>query len=491
MPKNLNEVLELVKNVLEESGLDNIEVSIQGKSDDNTYMIKVVTKENDQDVDLGLVPVSFDTIGGELAVVLPSDAAISQLAAKAGLKEYKVAGKVVYASSEKEALKKVATKVKYPYVTLNGDVLRTPEEFFNYFSRVLGQVKKASDEISDLSETEKSLAEIEKDLSPERIDITDLEALDKVADTVLSKMSEWGLRTIPVKSIKEILMEAINLAKTDPTYRRLARKMKEKGGFLPLDLKASAVIVYHADGSVDFVDYSSDRAYRADLWNEPKLGEEEKRLLAELERIISSDKTSSIEAYEENLIDDLIELAQKEDATGIFSEETKDIDEILDGILMTDRGARLVASKVVASIKETASQLGIDKEISFTPRKVKREKDILYIDGEVSVGNNLVTYAAVRADKNGIVVDTPVVDILVKEYNLKKYKLGSVEGYASSEEEFLSKVFDEVEEEVKEANLKPIHIVGNDNDSKVTLWQIKEENGKYYLERLDGQTLIQ
>ena len=489
MPKNLNEVLELVKNVLEESGLDNIEVSIQGKSDDNTYMIKVVTKENDQDVDLGLVPVSFDTIGGELAVVLPSDAAISQLAAKAGLKEYKVAGRIVYASSEKEALRKVATKVKYPYITLNGDVLRTPEEFFNYFSRALGQVKKASEEISDLSETEKLLAEIEKDLSPERIDITDFEALDKVADTVLSKMGEWGFQ-IPEKSIKERLEEAINLAKTDPTYRRLARKMKEKGGFLPLDLKASAVLVYHEDGSIDFVDYDPDRMYRTRWMDESKIGEEEKRLIAELEKIISSDKTSSVDA-EERFIDELLDLAQKEDVTGIFSDNTKDIEEALEGALGVGMDVKLVASKVVASIKETASQLGVDKEISFTPRKVKREKDILYIDGEVSVGDNLVTYAAVRADKNGIVVDTPVVDILVKEYNLKKYKLGSVEGYASSEEEFLSKVFDEVEEEVKEANLKPIHIIGNDNDSKVTLWQIKEKNGKYYLERLDGQTLIQ
>jgi hypothetical protein len=490
MPKNLNEVLELVKNVLEESGFDNIEVSIQGKSDDNTYMIKVVTKENDEDVNLGLVPVSFDTIGGELAVVLPSDATISQLATKAGLKKYKVAGKMVYASSEEEALRKVATKVKYPYVTLNGNVLRTPEEFFNYFSKVLGKAKKASAE-SNLDEAEKLLFEIEKEAGSEKVEVTDFETLDKLADTILSKVGEWGMEIEPPKSVREKLREAIELAKSDSTYRRLARRMKEKGGFLPLDLKMSAAIVYDERGNAEFVDYDPDRMYRTRWMDEPKIGEEEKRLIAELEQIISSDKTSSIETHEEDLIGDLIELAQKEDVTGIFSDDTKDIEEVLEGVLGTGRDVKLVASKVVASIKETASQLGIDKEISFTPRKVKREKDTLYIDGEVSVGNNLVTYAAVRADKNGIVVDTPVVDILVKEYNLKKYKLGSVEGYASSEEEFLSKVFDEVEEEVKEANLKPIHIIGNDNDSKVTLWQIKEENGKYYLERLDGQTLIQ
>jgi len=487
MPKNFNEVLELVKKVLEESGFDNIEVSIQGKSDDNTYMIKVVTKENDQDIDLGLAPISFDTIGGELAVVLPDDVTISQLAARAGLKKYKVAGRMVYASSEKEALRKVAAKIKYPYVTLNGDVLRTPEEFFNYFSNVLDQAKKASVEASDLDETEKLLLEIEKEASSEKVEVTDFETLEKLADTILSKVGEWGMSSIPVKSIRERLEEAIELAKSDPTYRRLARKMKEKGGFLPLDLKMSAAIIYHEDGSVDFIDYD---VYQPPLWNEPRIGEEEKRLLAELERIISSDKTSSVNA-EERLIDELLDLAQKEDVTGIFSDNTKDIEEVLEGALGVGRDVNLVASKVVASIKETASQFGIDKEIKFTPRRVKREKGILYIDGEVSVGNNLVTYAAVRADKNGIVVDTPVVDIFIKEYNLKKYKLGSVEGYASSEEEFLSRVFDEVEEEVKEANLKPIHIIGNDNDSKVTLWQIKEENGKYYLQRLDGQTLIQ
>jgi hypothetical protein len=489
MPKNLNEVLELVKNVLEESGFDNIEVSIQGKSDDNTYMIKVVTKENDQDVDLGLAPITFDTIGGELAVVLPDDVTISQLAARAGLKKYKVAGRTVYASSEKEALRKVATKVKYPYVTLNGNVLRTPEEFFNYFSNVLGQAKKASVEASDLDETEKLLLEIEKEAS-EKVEITDFETLDKLADTILSKVGEWGMSSIPVKSISERLKEAIEYAKSDPVYRRLARKTREKGGFLPLDPNMRAVIVYHEDGSIGFVDYDSDQMYWPS-WNEPKIGEEEKRLIAELERIISSeDKTSSVNA-EERLIDEILDLAQKEDVTGIFSDNTKDIEEVLEGALGVGRDVKLVASKVVASIKETASQFGIDKEIKFTPRRIKREKDILYIDGEVSVGNNLVTYAAVRADKNGIVVDTPVVDIFIKEYNLKKYKLGSVEGYASSEEEFLAKVFDEVEEEVKEANLKPIHIIGNDNDSKVTLWEIKEENGKYYLQRLDSQTLIQ
>ncbi len=490
MPKNLNEVLELVKNVLEGSGFDNIEVSIQGNSDDNTYMIKVVTKENDQDVDLGLVPISFDTIGGELAAVLPDDAVISQLATKAGLKKYKVAGRMVYASSEKEALRKVATKVKYPYVTLNGNVLRTPEEFFNYFSNVLGQAKKASVEAPDLDETEKLLLEIEKEAGSEKVEVTDFETLDKLADTILSKVGEWGDATIPSKSVSERLKKAIELAKSDPTYRKLARKTKEKGGVLPLDLKMGAAIVYNEDGSVGFVDYDLDRMYQTHWWDEPKIGEEEKRLIAELERIISSDKTSSVSA-EERFIDELLDLAQKEDVTGIFSDNTKDIEEVLEDVLGVGKDVNLVASKVVASIKETASQLGIEKEIKFTPRKIKREKDILYIDGEVSVGNNLVTYAAVRADKDGIVVDTPVVDIFIKEYNLKKYKLGSVEGYASSEEEFLDKVFDEVEEEVKEANLKPIHIIGNDNDSKVTLWEIKEENGKYYLQRLDGQTLIQ
>jgi len=470
--KSINEILDLVKNMLEEAGFQNIQIDIQGKTDDNTYMIKVVTSEDSGDVNLGLIPISFDSIGGEVAVILPDDTAINQLAARAGLKRYKIAGKVVYASSEEEALKKISKKIKYPYVTLTGEVLRNPDEFINHFSTALKSVKKASEEV--ISETEQLLLEAEKEANPENIVVSDSTfdtIVEKIVSGELGKKSSW-------EGAYDKLIKAIELAQKDEDYKALAYKMRVKGGIIPLDKESNYYIVYGELGPEFLATKEDDHRVF--------LRKEEYELLRRLESIISGQE--KVGSY---LIEDLLELAEREDVSGVFSDERRKIEELVEDSLGVEKEVEKVSSKLVASLKEAASQYGINKEISFTVRRASKEKGILYVDGEVQIGNSVLTYASIRANKDGIIVDTPAIDILVREHGLKKYKLGSVVDYATSEDEFLAKVLDEVEPEVKEANLKPIHIIGNDGDSKVTFWMIKEENGKYYLERLENQTLIQ
>ena len=236
--KSINEILDLVKNMLEEAGFQNIQIDIQGKTDDNTYMIKVVTSEDSGDVNLGLIPISFDSIGGEVAVILPDDTAINQLAARAGLKRYKIAGKVVYASSEEEALKKISKKIKYPYVTLTGEVLRNPDEFINHFSTALKSVKKASEEV--ISETEQLLLEAEKEANPENIVVSDSTfdtIVEKIVSGELGKKSSW-------EGAYDKLIKAIELAQKDEDYKALAYKMRVKGGIIPLDKESNYYIVY-------------------------------------------------------------------------------------------------------------------------------------------------------------------------------------------------------------------------------------------------------
>lgn len=213
-------------------------------------------------------------------------------------------------------------------------------------------------------------------------------------------------------------------------------------------------------------------------------------------------KSSSV-LEENNVVDEtankLLNLLKE-----IYSEDQVYSSVIKEASIETDQTASAikrainVLEKVAGAVKNTIESWGIKGE----PINVKllnvSSPDNFEIEITFGKDERIKAIGSVVESNGELYLDTIFMDLVKKEYDVKKYKFASYEGFSIDEAKFIENLLEEAREEEKEEieklqnlGVKPIHIVREDiPDARVTWWKIEQEDNGFVLKRLDNQLVL-
>lgn len=179
--KTLNEIIDNIKDIVSTYGHDRntINVELVGEDEENRYLFRVEIRREAKETSKGkeavepqlvsdIIPVVFEVGPSGPAAIIDHNR-IASICKKAGSKKFVIGKYSVYSLSPRRAVETIASKVKYPYETESGEILRNREEFVKYYSTIfhkLAENKNESVQITDDS-LSKAIQELEKDLEKE------------------------------------------------------------------------------------------------------------------------------------------------------------------------------------------------------------------------------------------------------------------------------------------------------------------------------------